>query len=196
MRAIPKEYSGVLFRSTLEADWAYNLDRMKMRWQYEPEGVKLSTGSYYRPDVYLPLLTTWVEVKGPHDERIEKPHQLAADTLHAPGCASGKPVQVHPDGPGACACGFGPTCPWRLTIIARPATNGTMRAEGVGCPEHPRPHLVVALCDECDSYSFTDLTGRWWCRRCHLSGGVRVIEIPQMRFPQIDHQAGKRRKKR
>lgn len=197
MRAIPKLYSGVRFRSTLEADWASNLDRLGMRWQYEPEGVVLSNGQFYRPDLYLPLLSTNVEVKGPHDERIHKPHLLAGDTMHAPGCAEGKPVQVHDDQIGDCACGFGPKCPWRLAIIPRPATNGTMCVEGVGCPEHPRPNLVLARCAECESYSFTDLTGVWWCRRCHQMGKVAITKINTMSFVPIDHKAGqyKRRKK-
>lgn len=194
MRAIPKNYSGVLFRSTLEADWAFNLDSMGMRWQYEPEGIIMSTKDYYRPDLYLPLLSTHIEVKGPHDERIHKPHQLAADTLHAPGCKAGAPIEICDRQYDGCACKFGPAYPWRMVVILRPATNGVMVIEGVGCPEHPRPKVRVAKCGECESYSFTDLTGIWRCRRCLMSGPRSIGE--NLPFTQIDHKAGQHRRKR
>jgi hypothetical protein len=84
IRAVPKTYSGVRFRSTLEADWAYNLDLMGIVWQYEPEAVQLPSGDLYRCDFYLPELTTWLEVKGPHDERIGKVREFAETVMHHP----------------------------------------------------------------------------------------------------------------
>lgn len=79
-------YRNVTFRSTLEADWAYNLDRYGISWEYEPEAFQLPSGDYYRPDFYLPHLTTWLEVKGPHNERIGKVRELAEAALHSPEC--------------------------------------------------------------------------------------------------------------
>lgn len=78
IKAVPRTYAGVRFRSTLEADWAYNLDRLGITWEYEPEAVQLPSGDFYRPDFYLPQCTTWLEVKGPHDDRLEKTRELAA----------------------------------------------------------------------------------------------------------------------
>jgi hypothetical protein len=86
IRAVPRRYAGVDFRSTLEADWAYTLDRLGMTWQYEPEAIMLPSGREYRPDFYLPELTTWLEVKGPHDERIELARELDRAVTHSSTC--------------------------------------------------------------------------------------------------------------
>lgn len=187
MRAIPKNYSGVLFRSTLEADWAKNLDAMKMVWQYEPEGLILPGNTYYRPDMYLPLITTWVEVKGPHNERLEKAGELQAACIHAPDCI----------GDQGCSCGgHSAKFPWRLVVVARPGTNGRMAFHGAPCDEMPEPHIVVANCEVCRQYTFADLAGMWKCRRCHSSEGVSIFEAKQLAFTQIDHKAGQYRKKK
>jgi hypothetical protein len=84
IKAVPQVYRGVRFRSTLEADWAATLDTLKIQWQYEPEAVRLPSGTFYRPDFYLPELTTWLEVKGPHDERLDKTRELAKATMYDP----------------------------------------------------------------------------------------------------------------
>lgn len=86
MDAVPMTYAGVDFRSTLEADWAAFLDTLAIAWQYEPEAVRLPTGEIYRPDFYLPECTTWLEVKGPHNDRIEKTYELGAAAEHYPEC--------------------------------------------------------------------------------------------------------------
>ncbi len=84
--AVPQTYAGVRFRSTLEADWAATLDSVGIRWQYEPEAVALPSGALYRPDFYLPDCATWLEVKGPHDERLDKTRELASSVAHNPHC--------------------------------------------------------------------------------------------------------------
>ncbi|MDP9144408.1 MAG: hypothetical protein M3N43_06890 [Actinomycetota bacterium] len=97
IRAVPKRYAQTLFRSTLEADWAATLDHLAIAWEYEPEAVQLPSGDYYRPDFYLPEMATWLEVKGPHDERIDKTRELAWATTHAPHCEetmSGRPIRL------------------------------------------------------------------------------------------------------
>ncbi|MER5671937.1 hypothetical protein [Pseudonocardia alni] len=86
IRAVPVTVHGTTFRSTLEADWAATLDALSIRWVYEPEAVLLPSGEEYRPDFYLPDCATWLEVKGPHDERLHKSRALAEATVHAPGC--------------------------------------------------------------------------------------------------------------
>jgi hypothetical protein len=86
IRAVPRTYRGVRFRSTLEADWAANLDALGIAWQYEPEAVQLPSGELYRPDFYLPECTTWLEVKGPHNDRLEKTFELGEAARHYPEC--------------------------------------------------------------------------------------------------------------
>jgi len=97
LRAVPKRYAGTNFRSTLEADWAATLDHLAIDWEYEPEAIRLPSGDLYRPDFYLPQATTWLEVKGPHDERIGKTRELGRTTTHHPTCESamvGRPLKL------------------------------------------------------------------------------------------------------
>ena len=63
MKVIETEYKGYLFRSRLEARWAVFFDVCGIRWEYEPEGIILSDGSWYLPDFYLPDFHCYFEVK-------------------------------------------------------------------------------------------------------------------------------------
>ena len=79
MRAIPTTYGGVQFRSRLEASVAAHFDKIGLRWDYEPEGFELSDGTRYLPDFYLPQARAWLEVKGEHNERVDKVERFAAE---------------------------------------------------------------------------------------------------------------------
>lgn len=79
MKAIPTTYDNTSFRSRLEADWAATLNSRDIPWHYELEGFELSDGSWYLPDFYLPTAKAWLEVKGPHQQRVDKLEQFAAD---------------------------------------------------------------------------------------------------------------------
>ena len=61
--AIPTDYTGLQFRSKLEARWAVFLDHLRIEWVYEPQRFHHGNCSYL-PDFYLPNLKTWIEVKG------------------------------------------------------------------------------------------------------------------------------------
>lgn len=63
IKAIETEYNGYRFRSRLEARWAVFFDAMGIKYEYEPEGYKLSNGEQYLPDFYLIDLDVYVEVK-------------------------------------------------------------------------------------------------------------------------------------
>lgn len=151
--SVPKTYAGVLFRSTLEADWANTLDRYGIVWQYEPEAVRLPSGVLYRPDFYLPELTTWLEVKGPHDERIDKTHELAEASTH------------HPDHADECSCWLNP---WRLTVVGRPATRGAMSWDSAMLSQD----IHFARCSNCSAFNFREEVGNWTCRGCGAEGKV------------------------
>lgn len=77
MEAIPTTYNGIEFRSKLEAKYAEHLDGAGIRYVYEVEGYKLPPDTWYLPDFFLPDLNWFLEVKGPHREREEKPFELA-----------------------------------------------------------------------------------------------------------------------
>ena len=63
VRAIETEYKGYRFRSRLEARWAVFFDAIGVKWEYEPEGLRLSDGSFYLPDFYLIDFHCYFEVK-------------------------------------------------------------------------------------------------------------------------------------
>jgi hypothetical protein len=83
MKIMPIEtiYNGFRFRSRAEARWAVFFDTCGIKYQYEPEGVRLSDETLYLPDFYLPDSDTWFEVKGVLDATDKhKVEQLIADT--------------------------------------------------------------------------------------------------------------------
>lgn len=85
MQAIPTTYSGVRFRSRLEASWAAHFDARQMPWDYEPDGFALTDGTWYLPDFYLPTARAWAEVKGDHQERLSKVEAFAAELWRGSG---------------------------------------------------------------------------------------------------------------
>ena len=64
LQAIETVYNGYKFRSRAEARWAVFFDAAGIEYQYEPEGFKLSDGTLYLPDFYLPESDTWCEAQG------------------------------------------------------------------------------------------------------------------------------------
>ena len=66
IKAIQTYYKGYKFRSRLEARWAVFFDELGIRYEYEPEGIKLSDGTVYLPDFYLPDFHVFFEVKAKH----------------------------------------------------------------------------------------------------------------------------------
>lgn len=64
VEAIQTEYGGNLYRSRLEARWAYFFDLTGIKYQYETEGFQTGSGLRYLPDFYLPEHDAYVEVKG------------------------------------------------------------------------------------------------------------------------------------
>lgn len=56
IKPIETKYKGILFRSRLEARWAYFFDLIGVQWEYEPEGYVLPSGPYL-PDFWLPKVS-------------------------------------------------------------------------------------------------------------------------------------------
>ena len=57
-------YNGIKFRSKLESKTAQALDNIGIRYEYEPDGYKLTNGLWYRPDFWLPDANQFIECKG------------------------------------------------------------------------------------------------------------------------------------
>lgn len=61
--AIETRYNGYRFRSRTEARWAVYFDACGIKYEYEPQGLSLPSGSYL-PDFWLPQVSMYAEVKG------------------------------------------------------------------------------------------------------------------------------------
>lgn len=194
-RSIPTPYRSTLFRSKLEAEWAKNVsERLRLPWVSEPDGIRLPSGQGYLPDLWLPSVTIWIEVKG-LDWRIHKPGELAAASVHDPRCGTGaveRPM-LRPDGlPVAdCECGFGSEFPWRLTLVGRPAVSGRMLWEPAQGEDWR--NLVLVECPRRHRYTWVDLNGLPLCRCCHADvTGLPAIGPKRLPWLTIDTTRGAR----
>lgn len=154
LKAVPLEYRGITFRSTLEADWAATFDSLGIYWQYEPLALLLPSGQMYLPDFYLPTLKTWAEVKGPHMERFAKAAELSETLRHA-GDGPGWKEQVHVV--VLEAAGPGNEASWRL-------------------PDEDRV-LMGAECGEWDN-RFTWYDTKCWCCNQENIGALHYFYWP------------------
>lgn len=82
---IPTTYAGVTFRSRLEARWAVFFDWLGVRWDYESEPFRLSDGSGYLPDFWLPNWRAWFEVKPEGMSSVGKVERFATLIYRACG---------------------------------------------------------------------------------------------------------------
>jgi hypothetical protein len=168
--SVPLTYAGVRFRSTLEADWAATLDSLGIVWQYEPEAVQLPSGTLYRPDFYLPEIATWLEVKGPHDERLEKTRELAAAVCSEPGSGNDEY----------------PFSGYQLVVIGRAPVRGIVTWELVGS----EGDAELVKCRKCGAWWWYDWAGAFGCRkhRRHQGGdddlGDTGDDLPFVRAPR------------
>lgn len=83
LKAIETQYKGCRFRSRLEARWAVFFDAMGIAWEYEKEGFDLGAAGWYLPDFWLPVLRTWVEVKGAPEDMIDAVRKAMALCLQS-----------------------------------------------------------------------------------------------------------------
>lgn len=141
IKPIPMMFNGVRYRSTLEADWAATFESLDMHYTYEPVALEIDGDTAYLPDFHLPTQNVWAEVKGPLNERIDKPRllQAAFERGHRDEWAF--------------------TCP--LVVLLRPAENGTSSWEGT----NEQQDIVIVLCPNCQHFGFMDYDGPWRCRR-------------------------------
>jgi hypothetical protein len=83
IKAIDTKYKGYRFRSRLEVRWAIYLDSIGIQWVFEPEGYELGNGIRYLPDLWLPELKMFAEVKpenGFNEKAIHKIKLLVLGT--------------------------------------------------------------------------------------------------------------------
>ena len=96
IKALETEYAGCRFRSRLEARWAMFFDRMRIKWDYEPDAFATSMGNYL-PDFSIRIPQPEAHGHGePHAQWFEvKPDEFDTDPRHrALAVESGQPVIV------------------------------------------------------------------------------------------------------
>lgn len=161
IKATPTWYRGTLFRSTLEADWAATFDQLNWAWAYEPVAVRMTLDGEtvdYRPDFWLPTSRTWAEVKGPHNERLDKALMLAESFR----------TEVIPDDEWE-------TMRTHMVILRPPASGEFCTWENT----HSSVDMVVVLCPECGEHGWMDFSGPWRCPRgCHNGGENKFWKLP------------------
>lgn len=185
IKPIPTMYAGVQFRSTLEADWAATLDSLGIAWQYEPEGVELPSGVLYRPDFYLPQIATWLEVKGPHGERLDKTAELARTVFHWPDC---------PERADELGC-----CPgeYQLVVVGLAPERGILTWRLIDLLGDAEDEGCLAKCRNCGAWWWFSGIGSFGCRkhRRHTGGdedfsGNYGDDLPFVRAPRSGRLAG------
>ncbi len=169
VNAVPMQYRGILFRSTLEADWAATFDFLNWHWEYEPGAVRVGDVNYL-PDFRLPGQNAWVEVKGPHDVGLSKAHDLGrAITTDARA---------------------------EIFVVGRPPGPGD--ASDWHCVSNSYD-IRITLCGACRQWCFTrperSGTGRlkhdWRCRHCGSASLIpEVSYIPARRIRAIADEFG------
>lgn len=165
LRGIATLYHGTWFRSTLEADWAATLDALGISWQYEPEGLTLPSGGRYRPDFYLPDIRTWLEVKGPHDERLDKTIELATLVDHEASCDPSHRNEENLGGSACCRGGW--WNPWQIVVIGRPADP----ADTIAWADPLNEGIELGRCCHCRQWYFFRECRDFSCRRCGYHDG-------------------------
>lgn len=156
IEAVPRQYAFTGFRSTLEADWAATLDGLGIVWSYEPKVIDLPSGARYIPDFWLPMLGTWIEVKGPATPRIEKAYEFA-ETL---ACSCPPP-------PASCVCDWEGG---QIVIIGRPAWRplNRMMRHGSLSWSGTNGSAFLTECQFCRNNFWVQPRTSWRCRHCRV----------------------------
>jgi hypothetical protein len=148
---VPRWYGlhGTAFRSSLEADWACTLDHLGIKWEYEPQRLRLPSGAGYIPDFWLPEIGTWIEVKGDIVPGEEKARELAAQR--------------------ACGCEGSCSCAWPGGEIVLLGRDGRARTweDALGM------NALLGECASCGAWSWLRPRVSLACRKCsaRFTGG-------------------------
>lgn len=142
--ALETYYKGHRFRSRLEARWAVFFDTAELEWLYEPQGYKLSDGTCYLPDFFLPEWDVWVEVKG--NDAALNPDMLCRAAQELPGkgllLLGNIPAPYPEDACGKLTGGYG----WHL-INKRPADDDVFPRVTVVDMDSKRREEGLWFCD-------------------------------------------------
>lgn len=149
----PTMYKGVQMRSKLESRVALVLDKMNLKWKYEPKLFLLSSGIYYKPDFYLYELKTWVEAKG----IIDKNNYDISETFVKDNNTE-------------------------LLLISDIESVYFSLVNYGGCDKEDDfgvdvdKDVYIGECSDCGSYFFCSNIGSYHCRKCGVHNGDHDIK--------------------
>lgn len=149
IKAIETEYNGYRFRSRAEARWAVFFDACGIKYQYEPEGYKLSDGTFYLPDFYLPDSKTFFEVKGVMSDKDMHKIKLLQEDLH---CS----VAI-----GYADMTFQASDRWEEDVFS--ISN--------------KADSYFVKCNNCDKYYFIGGAGAYTCTCCNYYDGDATFDL-------------------
>jgi hypothetical protein len=148
-QTIEQNVLGYHFRSKTEAQWAFFLEYLGIKWLFEPEAYELSRR--YLPDFFIPSLRCWLEIKGPMPSEDEK------DLCRELSKVTGQTVILN----------FGEPGWW---IDNETVFGGSFQFHPNGGP--PIVGMVPAVCPGCKGFLFHDGKTPHLC----LEGGVPESE--------------------
>ena len=180
---IPTQYKGIEFKSRFEANVAFMLQSLSLKWLYEPKSFLLpESGLHYMPDFYLPQIGLWVEVRGYElpsgpDKRIgEFARIINLGFITRAGKIIGQRFNLTSKSPDY------------LLIKSIPeGSNETIFFEdeeryGV----RQSLEVVLAKCEACNSFYFFGTSGSYACRSCGKGNGNKHIT----EFKYLDVEEG------
>lgn len=177
--ALPTTYSGVAFRSRLEARVAAAFDRVGIGWEYEPEGLDLD-GIHYLPD--FRVAGTWIEIKPSREASDGKIERLATMT-DAP-CYLVFPWDLGPADPYRDHDILGGRFHSHLMRVNGPGSYGS--AVWARCPQCnqavPWPLSGEELPPCCGRYSTRD---QWWDSHYAMPQVQLGLPLPQYQDGQM-----------
>ena len=142
-------YKNINMKSKLETKFAYFLDLLFIKWEYEPRQFLLSNGIPYIPDFYLPELKTWIETKGFIEENNKKISERFVRDNQEPLILISDSVVIYYE-------------IWRKE-------DG-----GIGSI-YSDNNLQIGHCSNCKRYFFSDMIGSFHCRACQYWNGDHDI---------------------
>jgi len=132
-------YKSIEFKSRWETEIALFLDKLNIKWEYEPKRFMLSNGILYIPDFYLPELKTWIEAKGVIEEHNRKISLIFVNDNK------------------------------EALILISPELSYYYGVEWIDIGDktgYEDEEVQVGKCSKCNSHYFCSGVGDWRCNKC------------------------------
>jgi hypothetical protein len=151
IKSIETEYNGIIFRSKMEAKWAFFMDEIGIKYDYEPETFDLGEGVYYIPDFYLPEIDGFLEIKPEYNPTYSPVDRFALVTKKHIIVMQGNPFYPKDDSPNSSYCYY----------YDEKLTGDIFTPHGLG----EQDNWLFCVCPKCDKASL-EASGRLDFMKC------------------------------